>query len=159
MKKFALREKRVKLVAGKALYCDKSIDSPEIAAKVLGREIHDSNKEIFAAIYLDSKLMPLNYCILSMGTVNSSVVSCAEVFKPALLLNATSIVLMHNHPSGSLTPSKDDIAITEMLIDLGRRIGVPIEDHIIVTSGGLYHSMKEYSDTEFGKKAASLAAE
>ena len=73
-----------------------------------------------------------------MGTVNRSVVHPREVFKYAYLSSATGIICMHNHPSGDVTPSKDDIVFTKALVEVGRIQNIPILDHIIMSDEDYY---------------------
>lgn len=79
---------------------------------------------------------------LSHGTVKMSVVSPREVFQKALLANAVAIVLLHNHPSGDPTPSKQDINVTKRLMEAGDIIGVNVLDHLVIGRPG-YFSLKE----------------
>jgi DNA repair protein RadC len=79
---------------------------------------------------------------LSHGNVNSSIVSVREMFQKALLANAVSIIVMHNHPSGDCKPSREDIKVTERMVEAGKLIGVEVLDHIIV--GKDYYSLKEH---------------
>ena len=80
---------------------------------------------------------------VSTGTLNSSLVTPREVFKRAILQNAAGIVLGHNHPSGNVDASGDDINITQKLVKSGKILGVNVVDHIIVGNEGNYSSMKE----------------
>jgi len=78
---------------------------------------------------------------VSVGTLDSALVHPREVFKPALLLNAAAIVLVHNHPSGDPTPSAEDRTVTQRLLEAGKILGVELTDHLIV-AGGTYTSMR-----------------
>jgi DNA repair protein RadC len=78
---------------------------------------------------------------ISHGTVNSSLVNAREVFQKALLANAVSIILMHNHPSGDVTPSKEDVDVTKKLTEAGKILGVQVLDHLII--GDSWISLKE----------------
>ena len=73
-----------------------------------------------------------------MGTINSSITHTREIFKEAYLLSASSIVCLHNHPSGNTTPSKEDILFTEKLIKTGNIQGIPVVDHIIVSDNSYF---------------------
>ena len=73
-----------------------------------------------------------------MGTINRSIVHPREIFKYAYLTSASSIVCMHNHPSGDVTPSREDIRLTNALVELGHLNSIPIVDHIIVSDNGYY---------------------
>lgn len=99
-----------------------------------------SNKkqECFYCLYLNNKNELIERKLLFMGTVNKSVVHPREVFKYAYLSSASSIVCMHNHPSGDITPSKDDIMFTKALVEVGNVQGIPILDHIIVGDENYY---------------------
>lgn len=108
--------------------------------------IYNSNKylfdglkqEHFYAIYLNSKKEIIERKLLFMGTVNKSVVHPREIFKEAYMLSASSIVCMHNHPSGDLNPSDEDIKLTKALIEIGNLNGIPVIDHLIVSENGYY---------------------
>lgn len=78
----------------------------------------------------------IGYQIVSRGTLSASLVHPREVFKTALLANSHAIIVAHNHPAGSLSPSAEDIETTETLINAGKLLGVPVVDHVIVSSSG-----------------------
>ena len=83
---------------------------------------------------------------VSVGSLTAAIVHCREVFKAAILMNAASIICGHNHPSGVLSPSGDDLKITEELVQAGKIIGIQVLDHIIVdTDSGRFHSMRSDS--------------
>lgn len=111
-----------------------AIKSPEDAA-IVGREfmhIHEEPEEYMYMICMNVKNKIVGIFEISHGTVNASLVSPREVFQKALLANAVSIILLHNHPSGDCTPSREDIEITKRLVEAGKIIGVEVLDHIIV---------------------------
>ena len=89
-------------------------------------------QENFIAIYLDSKSRIISYKILFKGTLNTSCVHPREIFKYAYLESAYSIIIIHNHPSGEVDPSIPDIELTNNLFDIGKLMGIPIIDHIII---------------------------
>lgn len=95
-------------------------------------------QEHFYCLYLNSKKELIERKLLFMGTLNKSVVHPREIFKEAYKLSASSIVCMHNHPSGNLTPSREDINLTNALINLGQINGIPVIDHLIITDEGYY---------------------
>jgi len=97
---------------------------------------HNSEEHV-VAFHLDAKNQVIGYHIVSHGTVTASLVHPREVFKAALLANSHAIVVAHNHPAGSLTPSNEDIEVTTTLINAGELMGVRVIDHIIVSSNGL----------------------
>lgn len=93
-------------------------------------------------VCLNTKLDMTSVFEISHGNVNSSVVGVREVFQKALLANAVNIILIHNHPSGDCTPSREDIDITKRLKEAGQILGVDVLDHIIV-GDNRYSSLKE----------------
>lgn len=85
----------------------------------------------------------LNYKILFVGTINASMVFPREIFKEALLLNSPNIILVHNHPSGNLSPSQEDISLTKRIKEAGQLMGVKVLDHIIVTQSDYFSFVQE----------------
>ena len=104
-------------------------------------------KENFVLIPVDTKLKPLGVFVLTTGTINASLVSTRDVFQAALLCNAASIFVLHNHPSGDPTPSMQDKEITKKLIDAGNLMEIPLIDHVIVGENE-YYSFKVDRNTE-----------
>jgi len=124
------------------LYPVRQINSPCDAARVFRQFIGDADREQFVVCNLDVKNQPLSLHIASVGTVSSSLVHPREVFKAALLSNASSVVLGHNHPSGDPTPSREDREVTKRLVEAGRLVGIEVLDHVIL--GGERHvSLRE----------------
>ena len=109
--------------------------------ELVKNELEVLDREVFLVISLNTKNQVLGINTVSIGTVSSSIVHPREVFKSAILLNASSIALVHNHPSGDTMPSRDDISITERLVDAGALIGIQVLDHIVVGDG--YFSLLE----------------
>ena len=99
-------------------------------------------KEYFIAFLLDTQNQIKDKTIVSIGTLNASLIHPREVFKEAIRDNCASIIVAHNHPSGSLTPSDEDLAVTKRLQDAGKILGIEVLDHIIVTDNG-YISLRE----------------
>ena len=93
------------------------------------------DREDFLVILLDNKNGRLGYNVVSMGSLTASVVHPREVFKAAVLTNAARLLLIHNHPSGDSTPSKEDIDITKRLKEGGEILGIQILDHVIIGEG------------------------
>ncbi len=96
------------------------------------------HQENFIAVYLDSTLRLISYKILFKGTLNTSIVHPREIFKYAFLESAYSIVIIHNHPSGEVIPSKQDVELTNKLFEIGFLMGIPILDHIIIGKDKYY---------------------
>mgnify|MGYP000844166391 FL=1 len=97
------------------------------------KDIRESKKEHFVIFYLDTKNQEITQEIISIGTLNASLVHPREVFEPAVKNLAAQIILAHNHPSGDYQPSEDDIKITQKLVEAGNILGIEVIDHIIVT--------------------------
>ncbi len=101
---------------------------------LIGRE----QKEHFIAIYIDTKNQLIETRTISIGILNSSLVHPREVFEPAISLRAASIIVAHNHPSGSVEPSSEDREITKRLIETGRIVGIEIRDHLIISKSEFF---------------------
>ena len=123
-----------------AVASTEKIRSPEDVLKVIANELATYDREIFAVLNLKTNGQPINLNICSMGTLDASVVSPREVFKSTILSNSAAFVAIHNHPSGSLTPSQEDREVTKRLMEACDVIGVRFLDHVIVGSGnsGIY---------------------
>lgn len=119
------------------------IRSPEDATSI-GKgfmQIHENPEEYMYMICMNTKNRVIGVFEISHGNVNSSIVSPREIFQKALLANAVSIIVMHNHPSGDPKPSREDIEVTKRIVEAGKIVGVQVLDHIIV--GDQYVSLKE----------------
>lgn len=101
-------------------------------------EFDDLKQEKFCALYLDTKKNIISFKTLFKGTLDNSVVHPREVFREAILLSAAGVIVMHNHPSGDITPSVNDIEITNSLIYAGNMIGIKLIDHIIFGKNKFY---------------------
>lgn len=134
----------IQLVPDKKIYCDEPLTSPEAAVQVLSNEIRKFNRECFAMINLQSDLKVINFNICSIGSINATIASPAEVFKCALLANAARLIILHNHPSGDPKPSKDDIDVTKRIDEGCRLMGLDFVDHIIVGDKDRFYSFKEH---------------
>ena len=99
---------------------------------------NNKKQELFYCLYLNNKQELIGEELLFIGTVNKSITHPREVFKEAYLYSASSIICLHNHPSGDVTPSKDDIVFTEALKEIGIIQKIPILDHIIVSNNNYY---------------------
>lgn len=100
-------------------------------------------QEYFYCLYFNNKQELIERKLLFMGTINRSTVHPREVFKEAYLTSASSIVCLHNHPSGDVKPSREDIIFTKALIDIGDINGIPLVDHIIVGDNSYYSFYEE----------------
>ncbi len=117
------------------------IMSPEQVATEL-KDIRNHKKEHFVIFYLDSRNNEVKREIISVGTLNASIVHPREVYEPAIQHSAAHVIVAHNHPSGDPEPSDEDRALTERLVEAGKILGIELLDHVIVTSTG-HRSFKE----------------
>jgi len=118
---------------GEKIETEKEINSPESAVEVLRPKFEGLTQEALYVMCLNSKNKIIGVTLVSLGILNSSLVHPREVFKPAILMSAASIIVAHNHPSGNPEPSQEDIQITKQLVEAGKIIGIPVYDHLIVT--------------------------
>ena len=125
------------------LYDVRRLSTPSEAAGLGKRFLEDLDREQVLVCCLDNKNQPVSINVVSVGTLNSSLVHPREVFKTAILSNAASIILFHNHPSGDPEPSQEDINITTRIKDAGNILGIELLDHIIIGSEKSFYSMKE----------------
>ena len=106
----------------------RAADAAPALVELLGTQV----AEVFAILCLSTKCQPIAYHAVSRGTLDSSLVQPRDVFKAALLANAATVLVAHNHPSGDPTPSPDDHALTRRLVMAGQLLGIPVVDHIVV---------------------------
>jgi len=118
------------------------ISSPSDAAVVMMEEMRYYKKEYFKIILLDTKNNIKKVSEISVGSLNSSIVHPREVFSEAVVNSASSIILVHNHPSGESEPSNEDINLTNRLDECGKILGIKVLDHIII-GDGVFYSFKE----------------
>lgn len=126
---------RVKLDTEKSIYSDENIDSQEKMVSVVGSEIKDLANECVLLANLNTKNQIINMSVISQGLINQSLLHPREIFNKAILSNASGVMLFHNHPSGDITPSKQDKEITEKIAFSGELLGIKLLDHIIVGAG------------------------
>lgn len=135
---------RVKLIDDKSLYSDVKIETIEDAISVIGKELVQCDREVLCVANVNSIGQVINLNIASMGILNTVIVHPREIFKSSILSNAAGIIVMHNHLSGDIRPSKEDISATERLKKAGEIIGIRLLDHIIVGDKyGRYYSFKD----------------
>lgn len=108
------------------------IKTPEDAAGLVMEEMRHLDREHFRALLLNAKNQVIGQEIISIGTLNSSAVHPRELFKNAIKRSAAAIILIHNHPSGDPSPSREDLEVTRRLIEVGHIIGIEILDHLII---------------------------
>lgn len=124
---------KVQLVRdGSVPFTTRVCSTPRQAADLFRAFVGDSDREHLVAMFLDTQNRFLGLHTVSIGTLDHSVVHPREVFKAAILSNASSLVLAHNHPSGESAPSEEDVRITRELQKAGELLDIPLMDHIVV---------------------------
>lgn len=118
------------------------IRQPKDLYPFLKEKITNFNKEYFIVVSLDNRNKIISIDTVSVGTLNSSLIHPRETFEIAIKNHAASIIICHNHPSGELKPSEDDLIITQNLVKAGNLLGIKVADHLIIAKDG-YFSFKE----------------
>jgi DNA repair protein RadC len=96
------------------------------------QDMRNLSKEHLRGLYLNSHNRIIRDEVISIGTINANIIHPREVFRIALESNAVAVILAHNHPSGESTPSKEDVDITEQIVQAGKILGIPLIDHIVI---------------------------
>jgi len=132
MHKYQLEEVGIRLVKENTFYSENPLSTPENAVNRMKEVLAEMDREVMVVLNLTTKCKILNYSKIAIGSINQTIVSAREVFKTAILSNASALILMHNHPSGDTTPSSEDIAITRRMVIAGELLGIEVLDHIII---------------------------
>lgn len=140
---FALPVVGIRLVKEGELMSEDSITMPEDAVKVLAKMMAELDRECIFTVNLDNKHRPISCSLVAMGGTASVQAGTPEIFKTAILSNASAVIMMHNHPSGIPEPSDEDAALTDRLNRVGALLGIPLLDHIVV-GGNKYYSFLEH---------------
>lgn len=123
-------------------YGTKRVQSPKDLEEVVRKFIGDADREVFLAVNLSSANKINSIHVISIGSLNQSIVHPRECFKAALLCNAQAVVFAHNHPSGEVIPSPEDKQLTTGLKQAGQLLGIKVLDHVIIGDKG-YFSFQE----------------
>ncbi len=118
------------------------IRGPSDVYRVVKRRFEGKDREHFYVVLLNTKNEVLSLELISIGSLNASIVHPREILKPAILASAASIVLAHNHPTGDPEPSREDVEFTRRMAKCGELVGIPLIDHIVI-GDGFYASLKE----------------
>ena len=123
---------------------DRFMNSPDKIVRLATDflRMHEETEEYLYMVCLNTKLKMTSVFEISHGNVNSSIFSTREILQKALLANAVSIIMLHNHPSGDSKPSREDVQVTERLKEAGKIVGIGVLDHIVIGRGN-YTSLKE----------------
>lgn len=134
----------IRLVSERRILSKHSIESPFDAVEVLANELKYLDREILMSINLNNKNEIINAHVCSIGTINMSLCDPKSIFKAALLSNASSVMLIHNHPSGHCDASEEDVDTTDNLVKAGHILGINVLDHIIVGMDEYYSIMSKH---------------
>ena len=118
------------------------IDDPGLAVEALSQDLMWRSQECFALVLLDVKHRLLGTQVVTIGTATETLAHPREVFRAAIHRGATRIIVAHNHPSGAVEPSPEDIALTKQLLQAALVVGIPVLDHLIL-GGGQYCSLRQ----------------
>jgi DNA repair protein RadC len=130
-------------------FFEKRTSGPQVirTAKDVYEYLYDMRnlpKEHLRGIYLNTHHRVVHDEVISIGTINGNLIHPREVFKPAIEHGAAAVILAHNHPSGIVTPSQADIEITKHIIEVGKIIGIPVVDHVVIVNGKFISIDVEY---------------
>lgn len=128
-------------VYGRVGLAERPIRTPQDLLPLVEHFAHAS-KEHFIAVLLNTRHRPIAVEVISVGSLATSIVHPREVFRPAIERGAAALLLVHNHPSGEVSPSEDDLEITHRLVRVGETVGIEVLDHLILGSGAPF-SMRE----------------
>lgn len=120
-----------------------NINTPEKVVKMVSRLLKEADKEIMLAISVDTKNKPVGIEVVAIGSLNVAYVEARDLFKHAILSNASGIVLVHNHPSGDVTPSVEDWHLTYRIMQAGALLGIELLDHIIIGDNEEFVSLSQ----------------
>lgn len=142
-KPYTLDKVAIRMVKEPPLYSEKPVANPDDAVRLMAEMLKGYDREVFCIVNFRNDMSPINMNIVSMGTLNASLVHPREILKSPILSNAAHVMAFHNHPTGSLTPSQEDIQTTDRLQKLFDLAGIPLLDHIIIGNSDRYYSFRE----------------
>ena len=147
-----IREKKLSY----SLTKENEVSSPAVAAKIILKTIQaagQTDRENFIVLMLNVKNQLTGSNVVSQGSLTAATISPREVFKPAVIMNAAAIIIGHNHPSGDVTPSSEDKAVTDKLVMAGELLDIRVIDHVVVIETGEYYSFHENGLLKKGKNS------
>ena len=146
---YEMEQVSIRMVREPPLISDEPITGPESAVNILGEYLSDFDREVMVLVNLRSDGRPINMNIMSIGTINASIAVPREALKTSILSNACSVMLFHNHPSGNLNPSREDIRTTDRMIKAYELLGMSVLDHIILGPDRQFYSLREHDLFDF----------
>ena len=138
-----LEKVQIRMVQEPSLYSPVSINTPLDAVRLLADTMKDYDREVFAVVNLRTDLKPINVNYVSVGALNEAMAHPREILKSAILTNSSSILMVHNHVSGKVEPSQEDIKVTDRMSQICGLLGIGLTDHIIIGPENEYFSFKE----------------
>lgn len=154
-----LEQVAIRMVEQPPLYSKEPMNNPDAAIRVMNEFLSQMDRELFCIVNLQADLTPINMNIVSVGSLNEALINPREIFKSAILSNAHSMMLIHNHPSGNLTPSTSDIQTTARMQELGELMGISLVDHIITGRDGNYYSFRDKGEFPDSRNRFSIRVE
>lgn len=165
---YELPEARIKLIAGpEKLLSQKPVTDPTEAAKFASELIKEQDREVLLSVALDNKLRPVNFAVVSIGTLNACLADPPQILKSVILSNAKAFFLVHCHPSGDPTPSKEDMELTERMEKAADILGLKCVEHLIAgcktdayfsfAEHGLMHESTEEFKTDADKETVEVS--
>ncbi len=148
---------RLRLLDGPAYYSTHPIEDAADAIELLKDFLKDLDREWVLVVNLDTQLKPVNFSVVSIGSVNESLAPIQNIIKSAILSNVDQILLMHCHPSGSTEPSQADYELTRRLLEACKLMDMVLVDHLIVGAiNGNYYSFRKFNPDMFDSKDIDL---
>ena len=142
-KPYKLDTAAIRMVKERPLLSDEPVNSPDKVVHLLHELLKDYDREVFAVVNFQTNMQPINMNIVSVGALNASLVHPREMLKSVVLSNAASVMLIHNHPSGTVRPSEEDKTVTAKFSQLLNLMDVGLLDHIILGPEEQYYSFHE----------------
>ncbi|MGE9943120.1 JAB domain-containing protein [Bariatricus sp. SGI.161] len=124
-------------------YGKRQLNTTQEVVEFSGQLLKDADREYVLVLSVDTKCAPVGIEVVSIGTLNQALIEPREIFKHAVLSNALGVFIIHNHPSGDVTPSTEDRLVTERLENAGKILGIKVLDHIILGEYGTFYSLAE----------------
>ena len=140
---YQLNQVSIRMVQEPPLLSKKPMNNPEAAIEVMRDVFRDYDREVVCVVNLKANLQPISLNVASIGAVEQAMVHPRELLKSAILSNASSVILMHLHPSGNLEPSEPDIVLTDRMQQVFSLLGIGVVDHIIMADRDEYFSFRE----------------
>ncbi len=137
--------------------CPRIVSSQCLVDSIL-EEVVQEKRELFGVVYLNTKNEPMAHEVISVGSLNASIVHPREIFRRAIVESAASVIIVHNHPSGDIAPSTEDRELTARLVKAGKLLGIEVLDHLIVNSRREYYSFAGEGELEKMKRRFAKGA-